>query len=57
MTEILALAVVRQQLDELAYLRMGSKLGPELGQTYQALCDQEREILTRQANGSSRVTS
>lgn len=47
MGEITALALVRQQLEELAFLRLRSGLGPELEETYRALCDQERELLTK----------
>jgi hypothetical protein len=48
MSGIVTLTLVRQQLDELAYSRLDSNLGPELGETYRALCDQERELLTKQ---------
>jgi hypothetical protein len=52
MRAITTLTLVRQQLDELAYFRLDSNLGPELGETYRALCDEERELLTRQVTGS-----
>jgi len=52
MSEITTLTLVRQQLDELAYFRLESNLGPELGETYRALCDQERELLTKRVTGS-----
>jgi hypothetical protein len=48
MSGIVTLTLVRQQLDELAYSRLDSNLGPELGETYRTLCDQERELLTKQ---------
>jgi hypothetical protein len=48
MSQITTLTLVRQQLDELAYFRLESDLGQELGAAYRALCDQERELLTRQ---------
>ena len=52
MSQITTLTLVRQQLDELAYFRLDSNLGPELGETYRALCDQERELLSKQVAGS-----
>ena len=52
MSQISSLTLVRQQLDELAYFRLDSKLDQGLGETYRALCDQERELLIRQVTGS-----
>jgi hypothetical protein len=52
MSEITTLTLVRQQLDELAYFRLESDLGPALGETYRVLCDQERELLTKQVTAS-----
>jgi hypothetical protein len=52
MSGTVTLTLVRQQLDELAYFRLDSNLGPELGETYRALCDQERELLSKQVTGS-----
>ncbi len=52
MSQITTLTLVRQQLDELAYFRLDSNLGPELGETYRVLCDQERELLSKQVAGS-----
>jgi hypothetical protein len=46
MSEITTLRLVRQQLDELDFFRLARELGPEMRETYQALCDQERELLT-----------
>jgi hypothetical protein len=46
MGKVLTLKLVRQQLDELAFFRLAGDLGPELGQTYISLCDQERVLLT-----------
>ncbi len=52
MSEMMTLTLVRQQLDELAYFRLDSNLGPDLGETYRALCVQEHELLTKQVNSS-----
>jgi hypothetical protein len=52
MSEITTLTLVRQQLEELAFLRLRSELGAELEETYRALCVQERELLAKNGTGS-----